>query len=103
VALADAGVPMRDLIPSCAAGKVADTLVLDLDKKEDNFGQADLPVAIVPRTGEVVLLQMDGHLTQEEFPKALDLAIEGCKQVYEIQREALARRYSQIPTEGGEA
>ncbi len=103
VALADAGVPMRDLIPSCASGKVADTVILDLDQKEDNFGQADLPVAIIPRTGEVVLLQMDGDLSQKEFPVALDMAIEGCKEVYKLQREALARRYSDTSTDGGEA
>ena len=56
VALADAGIPMRDIIPSCAAGKGSDTVVLDLNKEEDNYGQADLPLAIVPSTGEVVLL-----------------------------------------------
>lgn len=94
VALADAGVPMKDLVAACAAGKVADTLVLDLGKEEDNFGQADIPVGYVPRTNEVVLLQMDGDLTREEFDKGLHMAVEACKQVYEVQRDALKRRYS---------
>ena len=93
VALADAGIPMRDIIPSCAAGKVSDTVVLDLNKEEDNYGQADLPLAIVPSTGEVVLLQLDGHLTPEEFEQALDMAYNGCMDLYEIQRAALANRY----------
>jgi exosome complex component RRP41 len=94
VALADAGVPMRDLVASCAAGKVADTIVLDLGKEEDNFGQADIPVGYVPRTNEVVLLQMDGDLTREEFDKGLHMAVDACKNVYEIQRDALKRRYT---------
>jgi len=93
VALADAGIPMTDLIPSCAAGKVSDTVVLDLNKEEDNYGQADLPLAIVPSTGEVVLLQLDGHLTPEEFEQALDMAYKGCMDLYEIQRAALTNRY----------
>ena len=84
---------MTDLIPSCAAGKVSDTVVLDLNKEEDNYGQADLPLAIVPSTGEVVLLQLDGHLTPEEFEQALDMAYKGCMDLYEIQRVALANRY----------
>ncbi len=67
VALADAGIPMRDLVPAVAVGKVNDQVVLDLNKEEDNFGQADLPIAMIPRTGEVILLQMDGHLTEAEF------------------------------------
>jgi exosome complex component RRP41 len=87
VALADAGVPMRDLVASCAAGKVADTVVLDL-------GKEDIPVGYVPRTNEIVLLQMDGDLTQDEFTKGLNMAVGACKKVYEVQKDALKRRYS---------
>jgi exosome complex component RRP41 len=93
VALADAGVPMKDLVASCAAGKVADTVVVDLNKEEDNFGQADIPLGYVPRTGEIVLLQMDGDLSREEFEKGIGMATEACKKVYELQRDALKRRY----------
>ncbi len=93
VALADAGIPMRDLVASCAAGKAADTVILDLGKEEDNFGQADIPVGYVPRTDEIVLLQMDGDLTLDEYKRGLGMALEACKKVYEIQRDALKRRY----------
>ncbi len=94
VALADAGVPMKDLVAACAAGKVADTVVLDLGKEEDNSGQADIPLGYVPRTGEIVLLQMDGDLSPEEFDKGVRMAIDACRKVSEIQRDALKRRYS---------
>jgi exosome complex component RRP41 len=96
VALADAGVPMADLVPACAAGKVDGEIVLDLFDIEDNFGDADLPVAIALTRGEVTLLQMDGHLTRDEFEKAFKLAVEGCKKIYELQREALKKRYGGI-------
>ncbi len=101
VAVADAGIPMRDLIPACAAGKVADTVVLDLNKEEDNFGDADLPLAYIPRTGEVLLLQMDGHLTQAEFNRAIELAKGGCSQIYAVQQDALRRKYSIAAGENG--
>jgi len=94
VALADAGVPMRDLLASCASGKIDGVVCLDLNKEEDNFGDADCPVAVVPRTGEVVLLQMDGHLSFDEFQKAMDLSIGAIHRLYELQRDALRRRYS---------
>lgn len=94
VAMADAGIPMRDLVVSCAAGKADGTLLLDLGKEEDNLGEADLPVAIVPRTGEIVLLQMDGHLTPEELETSLKNAIAACHKIYEIQKDALRRRYA---------
>ena len=93
VAVADAGIPMKDLVPSCATGKVDGKVVLDLNKEEDNFGEADLPLAVLPATEEVVLMQMDGELTPDEFEEAFNMAIEGCKQVYEVQRNALKNRY----------
>jgi exosome complex component RRP41 len=85
---------MRDLVPSVAVGKVNDQIVLDLQKEEDNFGQADLPLAIIPRTGEVILMQMDGHLTKAEFDKALEMGVGACKKIYALQKDALARRYA---------
>lgn len=95
VALADAGVPMSDLVVACAAGKADGNVVLDLSEEEDKDGEADLPVAIMPRSGEITLLQMDGHLTTGEFDKALGLAIEGCKTINEAQKEAIKTRYGE--------
>ena len=72
---------------------------IDLGKEEDNFGDADMPLAIAPRTDEVLLLQMDGHLTYEEFEKAFDLAHKGCLEVSEIQKKALLDKYQTIAEE----
>ncbi len=94
VALADAGIPMRDLVPAVAVGKADGQIVLDLNKEEDNYGQADLPVAIIPRTGEVLLMQMDGHMTYEEFNLALEMGKSACDRIYRVQKDALLRRYA---------
>lgn len=94
VALADAGVPMRDMVSSVAVGKVDDTIVLDLTKDEDNWGTTDMPIAMVPRKKLVTLLQMDGHFTEEEFGQALDLAFKGCENIYEMQKQALREKYA---------
>ena len=93
VALADAGIPMVDLLPAVAVGKVAGHVVLDLKKEEDNYGEADLPMALVPQSGRLVLLQMEGHMTREELSKALDLGVEGCRAIYEEMKRALRDRY----------
>jgi exosome complex component RRP41 len=99
VALVDAGIPMKDIPVSCAAGKIEGQVVLDLGKNEDNFGSADLPIAISPRTGEILLLQMDGHLTFEEFEKAMELALKGCQIISDLQKKAIMEKY-QSKTEG---
>jgi len=92
LALADAGIPMRDLVVACAAGKAGGEVILDLGKEEDNFGEADVPMALSPRTQDVVLLQMDGVLTNEEFERAFDLAWGGCEKVYEMMKQALVSK-----------
>lgn len=93
VALADAGIPMRDLVCACAAGKVADTIVLDVNNEEDQAGQADMPVGYMPNLGKITLLQLDGVLSPQEFEKCLSTAIDGCKQVYELQKKALSEKF----------
>ena len=99
LALADAGIPMADLLPSVAVGKVAGRVVLDLKKEEDNFGEADLPMALVPQSGRLVLLQMEGHLSRGELRQALDLGVAGCREIYDRMREALRARYASIEAE----
>ena len=99
VALADAGIPMRDLVPACASGKVGGEIVLDLAKEEDNEGEADLPVAIIPRLNQITLLQMDGKLTEEELERAINLAVKGCEGVYALQVDALKRKYAGVEYE----
>jgi len=93
LAIADAGVPMRDLVVGCAAGKVDDTVVLDLYDAEDKLGAADVPVAYMPSLNAITLLQMDGILEPAEFEKAVNMAMEGCKKIYEMQKEALKTKY----------
>ncbi len=93
VALADAGIPMRDMVSAIASGKVADTIVLDVNNEEDQAGQADMPVGYMPNLGKITLIQLDGVLTQDEYKKCVQTAIDGCKLVYEIQKKALSDKF----------
>jgi exosome complex component RRP41 len=96
LALADAGIPMRDLVVACSAGKIDDTIILDLMDTEDKMGSADVPLALMPNLNAITLLQMDGTLTLEEFEKAVNLALEGCKKIYALQKEALKSKYVSV-------
>ena len=100
LALADAGIPMRDLVSACAAGKVEGRLVLDLDDMEDKGGDSDMPLAYMPNSNAITLLQMDGMLTGEEFEQVFNMALEGCKQINQLQKEALRKKYVVAKEEG---
>ncbi len=98
LALADAGINMRDLVVGCSCGLIESQVVADLDDTEDKEGNGDMPVAIMPNLNLVTLFQTDGIYTRENFQKAFELAIEKGKEVYAMQREALTKKFF-----GGEA
>lgn len=98
VALADAGIPMRDMVVGCTVGKYKGHIILDVNEEEDKNGEADLPIAIMPNLKKIVLLQMDGKLTHEEFKKAFELALKGAMQLYEAQVKALVEKVKEMST-----
>ncbi len=61
LALADAGVPMRDSVAACAAGYLDATPLLDLNYIEDSGGGPDVTVALHIKQDKVVLLQADNR------------------------------------------
>lgn len=93
VAVASSGIPMSDIPYAVSAGKAGEEIMLDLNKIEDNYSDADMPIAISPRSGNVLLLQMDGSMTKEQFEKAMTLARNAGKIITELQRAALEARY----------
>jgi exosome complex component RRP41 len=93
LALAHAGINMRDLVVGCSCGIIDGQVVADLDDTEDKEGSGDMPVAIMPNLNYVTLLQVDGIYSREQFKKAFELAIEKGREVYAMQREALAAKF----------
>ncbi len=93
LALADAGIPMRSLIPAVAVGKADGQLIVDLGDEEDKYGQGDIPMAIIPNTEELTLLQQDGSFSREELQEAMQMGINSCKYLHELQKESLRRAY----------
>ena len=96
LALADAGVPMKDLITAVAFGRVDDKLVVDLNYSEEAYEDGpvtDMPIAIVPRTKEIVLLQADGEITADMVTELLKLVNPTMQKIYEIEKKALLERY----------
>ncbi len=93
VALANAGIRMKDLVYAVSAGRIGDNVAIDFDMIEDNYSDADMPTAVAPRNNDVLLLQMDGGFTKEQFAEAKELILEAGKKISELQRDALRRVY----------
>ncbi|MFB6294308.1 MAG: exosome complex exonuclease Rrp41 [Candidatus Nanohaloarchaea archaeon] len=90
LALVDAGIPMRGIVQAAAVGKLEDTMVLDVAGEEDAYGSADIPVAMIDADPDrITLLQMDGDIPPGDMEEALDLAQEGCEQLYDMQKQVV--------------
>lgn len=96
VALADAGIPMKDLISSVAVGQVDGTVVADLNYNEEAYDGvvSDIPVAMTHNKKEITLLQMDGEISKEHLMSAIELAKTALEEVYEHQKKALKEQFT---------
>ena len=96
MALADAGIPMKDLVTAVSVGKAGGNLIVDLDYLEDSAKPGvDIPMAMSTRTGQITLLQMDGELTKEELIKAIELGKKACVKIKELQVKALLEKFTE--------
>ena len=96
IALADAGITMKDMVVSVSAGVIEHQVIVDLDGEEEHITDldvADIPIAMVPSTEEITLLQMDGKASKEELLKAIESVKPVLKKIADIQRKALKEKY----------
>src|SRR3989338_8119395 len=94
MALADAGIPMKDLVSALSVGYLRNEIMMDINGEEDmNEGATDIAIACLPATGEISLLQIDGEIKKDVLLKALEKAKEAAKKIAEVQRKALKERY----------
>ncbi|MBS3085791.1 exosome complex exonuclease Rrp41 [Candidatus Pacearchaeota archaeon] len=93
IALAHAGVPMKDLVSSVSIGKLDKQLVVDVNKDEEDWeegeGATDMPFAFLSTQDKLTLMQLDGNITPKQYKEAMELARKAIKQVYEVQKKAL--------------
>ncbi len=96
MALADAGFKMKDLVVAIAAGIIDNTVFIDPDYNEENpegTEAADIPIALLPRSGDITLLQGDGEMTAEQLKEAIVLVQNVSKEIYEIQKKAIIEKF----------
>jgi len=93
LALAHAGIPMKDLICSVSIGKLDKQLVVDVDKDEEDYeegeGATDIAMSFLVNENKMTHIQLDGNISTKELKEAVELGRKTCKEIYEIQKKAL--------------
>lgn len=97
IALADAGIHMKDMVSAVSVGRVDDKIVVDLDYAEEAYDDgpvADVPVAVIPKTGELTLLQCDGFFDPATMDEAITLAVKAADEIKAVQIKALKDKFA---------
>lgn len=113
---------MKDFVVACAAGYYDKTplvgsypdkllcsyFLADLNFFEDSSGSPDMPVAILPKSGTITMLQMDSKLHVETFEtvcfpgnrktyfQVMECAVDGCQKIYEVLLSAVRSRTQEL-------
>lgn len=100
IALADAGLTMKDMVVAIGFGKAEGDMIVDLDYDDEQAeGAADIPVAIIPSTGEITLLQCDGEISPKELTEGLKMIQPVIEKIAQVQRDALRAKFKKGDTE----
>jgi len=95
MALAHAGIPMKEMLTAIAIGKIDKTLIVDINKEEEDFkegeGSTDIPIAITSRGKEIALLQLDGKISPSELKEAINMGKKACEEILKVQIKALKK------------
>ncbi len=94
MALADAGIPMKELVSAVSIGKIEDKIIVDLNYEEDSHEEGvDFPVALTARTNKITLLQMDGIVKKDDIKEMIKAAKKACEQINKLQVKAIKEKY----------
>jgi len=93
LALANAGIPMTELVSAVSIGKIDDKIVTDIIKEEEDYeegeGATDIPMAFMSKSGKMTLIQLDGKTSAKKLKEAIEAGKKACKEIYELQKKTL--------------
>lgn len=93
LALAHAGIPMKELVTSVSVGKMDKQLVVDVDKAEEDYeegeGPTDIAMTFMNNANKITHIQLDGKISTKELNEAIKIGKKACEEIREIQSQAL--------------
>ena len=102
LALIDAGVALRDYVCACSASFLEEKSLVDINYlEESSSGAPEVIVATLPKSDEIVMLEMNGRTHEDNLDTILDTAMKGCKDVYAILERAVRDHVTEVANSTG--
>ncbi|XP_029442004.1 exosome complex component RRP41 [Rhinatrema bivittatum] len=102
LAIMDAGIPMRDYVCACSTGFIEDTPLVDLSYVEEAAGGPQLALALLPKSEQIALLEMNSRLHEDHLEKVLDAASKACRDVYAVLDRVVREHVQEVSALLGE-
>ena len=93
LALADAGIPMRDLPCACSVGFLESTPLLDMNQAEEMAGGPVVPYVGLPGKRQVVSAQLDNKLPLQYLAPTLEVAHVGATAIHRLISSTLKAHF----------
>lgn len=75
---------MKDYVSACSASFIEDTPIVDINYLEESSSGPEIIIATLPKSDQIVFLEINGRLHEDHLSKVLDVAQKGCKDIYSI-------------------
>ncbi|KAG8534887.1 hypothetical protein GDO81_030024, partial [Engystomops pustulosus] len=98
LAVIDAGIPMRDYVCASSAGFIEDTPLADLSYVEESAGGPQLELALLPKSDQIALLEMNSRLHEDHLERVMDAASKACKDVYAVLDQVVREHLQEVST-----
>ena len=93
MALAHAGIVMKEMVSSVSIGKIDDKICTDITKDEEDHhegeGATDIPFTLTSNTKRIAHLQLDGKIQTYRLKEAYEAAVKACDKILDYQSRAL--------------
>lgn len=80
---------MKDYVCACTVGFTNDIPLVDVSYMEGTGGGPELTLALLPRSEQIVLLEMTSRVHVDHLDKMLEVATKGCKDMYAVLDQAV--------------
>lgn len=84
LALIDAGIALKDYVCACSVGFVDGVPLVDISQLEESMRGPEITVAVLPKSKQMVLLEMTSRVHVDHLQKMMDAAVKGCIDVHAI-------------------
>lgn len=98
LAIMDAGIPMRDYVCASSVGFIEDTPLADLSYVEEAAGGPQAALALLPKTDQIALLEMNSRLHEDHLERVIDAASKACKDVYAVLDSVVREHLQEVST-----